>query len=149
VTPAGLIIAQCGEGRAESFVEEVQPATDGRSAQKIYEVVRVGGYVPTPIAYGDRLYLWKENGLVTCLKLADNQQVWSERVEGPYYGSPVCVNGRLYNMTTRGDLVVLATGDLFKQIARIPLGEGSQATPAVSGGRMYLRTATHLISVGK
>ena len=149
VTPAGLIIAQCGEGRAESFVEEVQPAPDGHSAQKIYEVVRVGGYVPTPIAYGDRLYLWKENGLVTCLKLADNQQVWSERTEGPYYGSPVCVNGRLYNMTTRGDLVILATGDQFRQIARIPLGEGSQATPAVSGGRMYLRTATHLISVGK
>jgi hypothetical protein len=70
-------------------------------------------------------------------------------VEGPYYGSPVCVNGRLYNMTTRGDLVVLATGDQFKQIARIPLGEGTQATPAVSGGRMYLRTATHLISIGK
>jgi hypothetical protein len=52
-------------------------------------------------------------------------------------------------MTTRGDLVVLATGDQFKQIERIPLGEGTQATPAVSGGCMYLRTATPLISVGK
>jgi len=149
ITPEGLIIAQCGEGRAESFVEEVQPAPDGRSAKKIYEVIHVGGYVPTPLVYNDRLYLWKENGFVTCLNMADNKQVWSERVEGPYFGSPVCVNGRLYNMTTRGDLVVLATGDQFRQIARIPLGEGTQATPAVSGGRMYLRTATHLISVGK
>jgi outer membrane protein assembly factor BamB len=149
VTSAGVIIAQCGEGRAESFVEEVQPAPDGNSAKKIFEVIRVGGYVPTPIAYGDRLYLWKEDGLVTCLNLADNQQVWSERAAGPYFGSPICVNGRLYNMTVRGDLVVLATGDLFKLIARIPLGEGTQATPAISGGRMYLRTATHLISVGK
>ena len=149
ITPGGIIIAQCGEGRAESFVEEVRPAADGRSAEKIFEIVRVGGYVPTPIAYKDRLYLWKENGLITCLNLADNKQLWSDRAEGPYYGSPVCVNGRLYNMTTRGDLVVLATGDQFKLVARIPLGEGSQATPAISGGRMYLRTATHLISVGK
>ncbi len=149
VTPAGLIIAQCGEGRAESFVEAVRPAADGKSAEKVYEVVRVGGYVPTPIAVGGLLFLWKENGLVTCLRAATNEQLWSERVEGSYYGSPVCVNNRLYNMTTKGDLVVVAVGETFQPPVRIALGEGSHATPAVSGGRMYLRTFTHLISVGK
>ena len=49
----------------------------------------------------------------------------------------------------RGDLVVLGAGEKFAPPVRIPLGEGSQATPAVSGGRLYLRTFTHLISVGK
>lgn len=149
VTPGGLVIAQCGEGRAESFVEAVRPAADGKSAEKAYEVVRVGGYVPTAIAVGDLLFLWKENGLVTCLRAATGGQLWSERVEGPFYGSPVCVNNRLYNMTMRGDLVVLPVGEKFLPPVRIPLGEGSQATPAISGGRMYLRTFTHLISVGK
>ncbi|MDB6153536.1 MAG: hypothetical protein JWL90_1989 [Chthoniobacteraceae bacterium] len=149
VTPAGIVIGQCGEGRSESFVYAVQPGADGKSAQKLYEVVRSGGYVPTPIAVNDFLFLWKEDGLVTCLREATKEQLWSERVSGPYYGSPVSVNGRLYNMTVRGDLVVLAAGDKFQQIARIPLGEGTEATPAVSGGRMYLRTASHLISVGK
>jgi outer membrane protein assembly factor BamB len=72
--------------------------------------------------------------------LTDHQRVWSERVEGPCFGSPVCVNGRLHYVTM---------GDQFKLLARIPLGEGCQTTPAVSGGRIYLRTATHLISVGK
>ena len=149
VTPAGLIFAQCGEGRAESFVEAVRPAADGKSAEKVYEVVRVGGYVPTPIVVGELLFLWKENGLVTCLRAATNEQLWSERVEGPFYGSPVAVNGYLYNMTTRGDLIVLAASEKFAPPGRIALGEGSHATPAVSGGRMYLRTFTHLISVGK
>ncbi len=149
VTPGGLIIAQCGEGRAESFVEAVRPAADGKAAAKAYEVLRVGGYVPTAIAVGDVLFLWKENGLVTCLRAGTGEQLWSERVEGPFYGSPVCVNNRLYNMTTRGDLIVLAVGEKFQPPQRIPLGEGSQATPALSGGRMYLRTFTHLISVGK
>ena len=149
VTPAGLIIAQCGEGRAESFVEIVRPATDGRTAEKLHEVVRVGGYVPTPIVVGDLLFLWKENGLVTCLRAASNEQLWSERVEGPFYGSPVAVNGRLYNMTVRGDLVILAAAEKFAPPFRLALGEGTHATPAVSGGRMYLRTFTHLISVGK
>ena len=148
VTPRGLLIGQCGEGRAESFVYAVRPGVAGRPPEKVYEVVRVGGYVPTPLAFEDYLFLWKENGWVTCLRAADREQLWSERVEGPYYGSPVCVNGRLYNMTVRGDLVVLKAGGKFEQVARIALGEGSHATPAVSGGRMYLRTFSRLISVG-
>jgi outer membrane protein assembly factor BamB len=149
VTDGGLVIAQCGEGRAESFVYAVKPPTTGQAPQKVYEVIRTGGYVPTPIAVGPLLFLWKEDGLVTCLRAANNEPVWSERVQGPFYGSPVFVNGRLYNMTRRGDLVVVSAGDKFEEFARIPLGEGSHATPAISGGRMYLRTFTHLISVGK
>ena len=149
VTDDGLIVSQCGEGRAESFVYAVRPPENGKRAEKAYEVVRVGGYVPTPLALGELLFLWKEDGLVTCLRAATNEQVWSERVQGPFYGSPVAVNGKLYNMTRRGDLVVLNAGDKFQEIARIPLGEGSHATPAISSGRMYLRTFTHLISIGK
>ncbi len=149
VSDAGLVIAQCGEGQAESFVYAVKPGSSGKPAEKLYEVVRAGGYVPCPTVVGDRLFLWKENGLVTCLRAATNEQVWSERVEGPFYGSPIALNGRLYNLTRRGELVVIGAGDAFEKIARIPLGEGSFATPAVSGGRMYLRTFTHLISVGK
>lgn len=149
VTPGGLIVAQCGEGRAESFVEVVRPAADGKTAEPAYQVLRVGGYVPTGLAVGDLLFLWKENGLVTCLRAATGEQLWSERVEGPFYGSPVCVNGRLYNMTMRGDLVILAASEKFQPPQRLALGEGSNATPAISGGRMYLRTFTHLISVGK
>ena len=149
VTNEGLIVAQCGEGPEESSVEVVRPAADGQSAAQAYEVVRVGGHVPTPIAVDGRVFLWKENGYVTCLRAETNEQLWSERVRGSFYGSPVCLNHRLYNMSTRGDLFVVAAADQFQQIARIPLGEGSYATPAVSGGRMYLRTFTHLISVGK
>ena len=149
VTDAGLVIGQCGEGQAESFVYAVKPGSGGKPAEKVYEVIRVGGYVPCPTAVGDRLFLWKENGLVTCLRAATNEQLWSERVDGPFYGSPIALGGRLYNITRRGDLVVIGAGDKFEKIARIPLGEGSFATPAVSGGRMYLRTFTHLISVGK
>jgi outer membrane protein assembly factor BamB len=148
VTPSGLIVAQCGEGQAESFVYAVKVSDDGKSAEKVYEVVRTGGYVPTPVAVGDSLFLWKENGLVTCLRAANNEQVWSERVQGPFYGSPIVIGGRLYNVTRKGELVVLGAGDKFQEITRFNLGEGSHATPAVAGGRMYVRTFTHLLALG-
>ncbi len=149
VTEGGLVVAQCGEGQAESFVYAVRPGAKGQPPEKAYQVIRTGGYVPCPLAVGDLLYLWKENGLVTCLRAATNEQLWSERVEGPFYGSPVCVNGRLYNMTRRGELVVLAAGEKFELLGRIPLGEGSFATPAVANGSMFLRTFSNLICVGR
>jgi outer membrane protein assembly factor BamB len=148
VTDSGLVIAQCGEGQAESFVYAVKPGTASTPPQKVYEVIRTGGYVPTPIATGNLLYLWKENGLVTCVKADTNEQVWSERVEGPFYGSPVLVNGHLMNITRRGDLVILKAGEKFEPIARVPLGEGSFATPAVGDGKLFVRTFTHLLAFG-
>lgn len=148
IVAGDLIFGQCGEGQAESFVEAVRPAADGKSAQKVYEVIRVGGYVPTPLVVGEFLFLWKENGLVTCLRAANNEQVGSERVQGPFYGSPVAAGGRLYNVTRRGELVVVSAGAKFQELARLPLGEGSFATPAMSGGRLYVRTFTQLFALG-
>ena len=150
VTDGGLVLGQCGEGAANSFVEVVKP---GAKPEKAYEVIRTGGYVPTPIAVGDLLFLWKENGLVTCLRAATNEQLWSERVEGPYYASPICIGGkggRLYNLTRSGELVVISADEKFKLIQRFPLGErNSFATPAVSGGTLYVRTHTQLFAIGK
>ena len=150
ITEGGLVIGQSGEGTANSFVEVVKP---GEKPTKAYEVPRTGGYVPTPIAVGDLLFLWKENGLVTCLRAATNEQLWSERVDGPYYASPICIGGkggRLYNITRAGELVVIAADEKFKLIQRFPFGEkNSFATPAVSGGKLYVRTYSQLISIGK
>ena len=150
ITDGGLVIGQCGEGSANSLVEVVRP---GAKPEKAYEVIRTGGYVPTPIVVGDLLFLWKENGFVTCLRAATNEQLWSERVEGPYYASPICIGGkggRLYNITRAGDLVVIAADEKFRLIQRYPLGErNSFATPAVSGGHLYVRTFSQLICIGK
>jgi outer membrane protein assembly factor BamB len=73
---------------------------------------------------------------------------WRERVGGIFYGSPIRVGDRIYCTSLDGDVVVLAASSDYKQLARNPLGEGSQATPAIADGKMYLRTLSHLISIG-
>jgi uncharacterized membrane protein YqiK len=60
----------------------------------------------------------------------------------------VWVDGRLYCIARNGEVVVLAAGDKFEVLARVPLGEASFATPVVAGGVMYLRTLSHLYSLG-
>ena len=152
VLEGGLILAQTGQGQANSEIAVIRDAAAGKPA-KAYAVVRLGGYVPTPIAVGDLLFLWKENGTVTCVRAKDGEQIWSERAEGPYYSSPVCIGGkggRIYNVTRSGEIVVIAAADKFQLIQRFPLNEkNSYATPAVSGGHLYIRTYSQLISIGK
>ena len=52
-------------------------------------------------------------------------------------------------MSADGEVVTLAATDTFKVLGRSPLGESTRATPAVALGRMFLRTESHLLAVGK
>ena len=57
-------------------------------------------------------------------------------------------NKRAYSKAAMAAAGVLAASDKYELLARVPLGELSYATPAVSDGVMYLRTHSHLYSLG-
>ena len=71
-----------------------------------------------------------------------------ERVGGEFFGSPVRVADRIYCISRRGEMVVLAASDNYKLLGRISLEEPSHSTPAIADGVMYLRTSGHLFSLG-
>jgi outer membrane protein assembly factor BamB len=104
--------------------------------------------VPTPLVMDGRLFLWADDGVVSCLRGANGEVVWQERVGGTFYASPVWIDGRLYNVSKAGEVVVLAAADKFELLGRVPLGEPTFATPSVADGVMYLRTSTRLFSLG-
>lgn len=83
------------------------------------------------------------------MRSATGEQLWREKPAGTFYGSPVWVNGKLYCITREGEVVVIKAAPTYELFAVNPLGEKSYATPAVAGGRMYLRTYSHLISIGR
>ena len=55
---------------------------------------------------------------------------------------------KVYCVSAEGDCVVVAASDNYELIAKNPLGETCRSTPSVSDGRLYLRTQSHLISLG-
>jgi outer membrane protein assembly factor BamB len=96
-------------------------------------------YVPTPIAVEGHLFLWGDNGVVTCLLAKTGEGIWTERVGGNYSGSPVCIDGKLYCVTQDGVVVVIAATSEYKLLGKTELNEGCHSTPAVAGGRMFIR----------
>jgi outer membrane protein assembly factor BamB len=148
---AGLIVGACGEGGRGHVVAAVRPGTREKpeDAKVAYTLTKSVPYVPTPVAVKGLLFLWGDSGTVQCVKAATGDVLWSERVGGNFYASPICVSGRLYNVSQTGEAVVLAASEKYELLGRSPLGEGSYATPAVAGGRLIIRTFTHLLSLGK
>ena len=75
----------------------------------------------------------------------------AERLEGgESWGSVVLAAGRLYVTSRRGVTSVFRPDpDKLALLAMNDLGEPSNATPAISGGQIFLRTDKHLYCIGE
>ncbi len=143
-----LIVGTCGSGGGGNYVAAVRPGRTGRAPELAYKIDKSAPYCPTGVVRGERMFLWSEQGVATCVKVQDGAVVWQKRVGGKFFGSPICVADRLYCISADGEVVVLAAADEYALLGRIPLGEMSHSTPAVADGVLYLRTVSQLFSVG-
>ena len=139
----GLLFGTCGEGAGGHRLVAIRPGADG-SAKVVWEVKDETPYVPTPIIKGDLIFYWCDRGVVTCARAATGEILWHEHVPGSYYSSPICAGNMLFNVTKKGEVVAISAGEKFQLLGQTPLNEKCHATPAISGGRMFVRTYTHL-----
>lgn len=148
VVAGGLVIGNCGEGPNGKGLVAVRPPVAGKKAEVAWKMVNQSPYVPTPLCKGELLFTLSDTGTVSCLRAATGQVVWQERIGGAYYSSPVCVGDRLYCVSKKGEVVVVSATEKYQLLGRSQLGELCYATPAVSEGRMYIRTLSRLICIG-
>lgn len=101
----------------------------------------------------DGLVYWVD-GTVTCLGADKGNKVYRERLyDGRQeYTSAVLADNKIFALTRFDGLYVLAAGEKFKQLAHHTF-EGDKSifnsTPAISGGRIYVRSNEYLYCVGK
>jgi len=155
------VVCTCGEGGGDNTLVAVKlPAravddrVDGGAERPLsepeiaYQLDRsVAPYVPTPVCSGERLYLWGDRGVVTCVQAADGAVLWRGRVGGVFSASPIVVGGTVINVSAEGEVVVIADGNAFEVLGRTPLGEPCRATPAVAGSRMFFRSVGRLLAL--
>ena len=67
---------------------------------------------------------------------------------GEYYASPVAAEGKIFLANTEGKVTVLKAAGAWEVMEVNDLGEEIHATPALSGGRIYVRTRSSLYCFG-
>jgi outer membrane protein assembly factor BamB len=97
--------------------------------------------VPSPLFYRDVLYLLKEGAVLKQDRLRE--------APGDYYASPVGADGKVFTISQEGKVTVLKAGGELEVLAVNDLDDLCNATPAISGGRIYLRTRNTLYCFGK
>jgi outer membrane protein assembly factor BamB len=105
--------------------------------------------VPSPALVDDRLYTVSDNGILTCLDANTGKEIFSERLEGTFFASPLVAEGRLYLSNKEGKTFVVAGKGKFEVLATNSLADGCHASLAVAGKSIYLRSSGHLYRIEK
>jgi outer membrane protein assembly factor BamB len=107
--------------------------------------------VPSPVIHDGLVYMCREDGQkgLVCLDAKNGKEVYQERLHsGLYRASPVLADGKLYLTCRDGTFTVVKLGQKFEKVAENTLKDMFTASPAVSGGRIYLRGWDALYCIG-
>ena len=151
----GLIFGSCGSGAySDNTVVAVRPGSENGSAPNVAYELKNGSkikapYVPSLAKRGDLLFLLYDKGYAACIDASTGNIHWFERTNTQLSGSPIRVDDKVFCIDEDGVVWVFAAEKSYKLLAQNPLGEPSRSTPAVADGKMFLRTYSQLICVGK
>jgi outer membrane protein assembly factor BamB len=109
-----------------------------------------GPDVPTPVTDGRYLYIVNDKGVAFCLDARTGAVRYGpQRLKpGTYSASPVLADGRIYVTSEEGLTSVYKAGPAFELLAENPLDDYTLASPAISDGQIFLRSAAHLWAIG-
>ncbi len=113
---------------------------------------RGGSYMPTPLIYGDYLYICSNNGTLSCYNAKTGERLYQERIGGKggsYSASPVAGDGKLYFSSEDGDVFVVKAGPKYELLSTNPMGEVLMATPALSDGMIIVRGQHHVFGISE
>jgi outer membrane protein assembly factor BamB len=106
--------------------------------------------VPSPLIQGGLVYLLRENGNLICVDANTGKEYYNQRTTPDRHrASPVYADGHLYTCARNGKISVIQTGKELTIDSVNDLGEEITASPAISNGRIYVRTFKSLWAIGE
>lgn len=113
---------------------------------------RRGAYQPTPLVYGDQLYVCDNSGMLGTYEATTGKELFREKIGGDlssYSASSVAADGRIYFTDEFGHIHIVKTGITYEHLAVNSMSEICMATPAISGKTLFVRTRTDLYAIGQ
>ena len=107
--------------------------------------------IPSPLLHQGILYSVKNGGILTAFDAKTGKVTKTGRIPGAlggYSASPVLAEGRLYFSSEEGKVAVIRPGREWELAQLNDLQEEIFATPALSAGKIFIRTAEALYCFG-
>lgn len=130
---------------------DITPPADARQAEFVeWRMDESGIQMASPTHLAGNLYFFERGrAVLNCVDAATGKLEYKARVPGgrPFWASPWTDGRYLFAMDSSGNTHVIAPGDEFQVIRVNRLNSHAWGTPALSAGRIFLRTAKHLYCI--
>lgn len=143
----GVLYSNRGYNSSPYLAVRLDGAAETGAPKPKWSVPTGGPYVSSLIYYQGVLYMANERGIASAADAETGKTFWKQRLGGVFSASPVAADGRVYLVEESGKTYVLEAGREFKLAATNDLGERTLASPAISGGWIFLRTDNHLFAI--
>jgi outer membrane protein assembly factor BamB len=120
------------------------------SEHVVWSLDRGTPYVPSPMLWGDEIYLLEDRSFFSCLDAKSGEQHYlKKRVAGSlnFSASPVGADDRIYLLSEEGRTVVVQRGPEFEVLAINDLDDSFMASPAIVGDSIFLRGQEHVYCI--
>ncbi len=173
----GEVVWECG-GQTECVIPTIVYghgivfATSGCIGQKAFQAIELGWtgditgtkavvwsldtitpYVPSPLVYGDEVYLVDDKGILSCYDVETGKENYGRtRIPGIFAvtASPVAADGKIYLLSEEGTTAVIKAGPRFELLQTNTISEERfLASPALANGMIFLRGEHHLYAIGR
>jgi outer membrane protein assembly factor BamB len=131
------------------------------SGTLLYDTEKPATYMTAPVLVDGVLYWVSDDGIAFAAKPGEAEPLWMERLPDltgaggrgkPFYASPVVAGGKIIAVSRANGTYVLKPDPAGLKVLAHNKFDGDEtafnATPAVSGGKLFLRSQTHLYGIG-
>ncbi|HJO05018.1 MAG TPA: PQQ-binding-like beta-propeller repeat protein [Acidobacteriota bacterium] len=157
IAGGGLIFITSGYGTLEP-IYAIRPGASGDITLADSETYndsvawskrRGGAVIPTPIVYGEMLYVLRSGGILAAYQAETGERIYQSRITRGrnYSASPVAADGKIYFANEDGEVVVIKAGPEFERLAVNQMGEPLMATPAIAPRMMIFRMQEHVVAI--
>jgi outer membrane protein assembly factor BamB len=152
----GLLYINAGRGRP---LFAIRPGATGDISLKadqtsneyvVWSQARGGTYLPSALAYAGAVYTLTETGILNRYDAKTGKQTYKTRIDPAataFTTSPWAYNDKLFCLSEEGQTFVVTTGEEFKLLHVNELDDMAQASPALVGERLLIRTEHRLYSI--
>lgn len=123
---------------------------DSAGAKFLWSANKLGPGAASPVVADGRIYTISRAPVLACSSAETGEIVWQQRLKGAFWATPVVAGGHLYCLNSDGACQVVKLDTKQGRIVSTnEFGDSLQASPAVVGNALFIRSDKRLWKIGE
>jgi outer membrane protein assembly factor BamB len=136
-------------GKREGYVRCIDASAGGGDITRSGEVWKypIGSSFSTAAVYDRMVFVTSCEGGIYCVDAITGQPLWTHKVQGQIWASPLVADGKVHVGTRKGEFLVFAAAREKRLISSVQLEDPIAGTATAANGVLYIATMKRIYAV--